>query len=252
MNLYEKIPQEFERILIVGNHNLFEKNLASCLKHVDFKCYHCKFSDMISSIKHNRIDVVIFDGLNDFDVNEFLIDNFLEIQNLEVHKFIFLESGNKIYLNSENETPYSVYKKLIPANDICQKMLAIEDVISKLPNYVVFRISEIYGPFVKFGIIHNIASKKLHCTNLGLVDFIYEGDIISAIEIAIQADSIGIFDIASGKSISVEDVAKKMGMRITSSNDKNIIYNCDNFRFYKWEPLIKLDLGLKTTLKLKK
>ena len=165
-------------------------------------------------------------------------------------KIVVLENGNELYQESTS-LPFSVFKKLKFKNERSRNANKNEEIIKNgTANYIIFRISEIYGPNVRFGLIYELFHKNKITICDGERDFIYEGDLIYAIERAVQCDATGIFDIASGKSIKMKtlismiDETRKKKINILRKKEK-FIYNCENFKYFKWMPLVDIDAGLK-------
>lgn len=176
-------------------------------------------------------------------------------------KIILIENGLDLYLNSENEIPFSVYSKMIPKNEICKILLDVENrILESKKNHVIFRTSEVYGISSPQCNIEKLlfAKNEIEFEN-STHDFIYDGDVINAIEIALRKDVTGIFDIASGISIQMRQVAEiikkirniEFDIKWKRKNLK-IVFNCENFKYYKWEPLVNLETGLKTLLALRR
>jgi hypothetical protein len=247
-----------KNILIIGNGNLFEKFLTECLVERDYKVFHKKNSyELTKFLTLNKIDVVILNFLQQYENHEDLIPDILTSN---FKKFILLEDGIDLYTNSLNTLPYSVYKKVVPKNKKCKHIKAIEDLIFQMKqNSIVFRISEIYGPHIHYGIIFDLMHKNSTFVIGGKRDFIYEGDVIHAVEIGIEANANGIFDIANGKSIKIKEelLPKILKCRIhkpqLEMKRKKFFteFNCENFKFYKWQPLVSIDAGLQIMKKTK-
>jgi nucleoside-diphosphate-sugar epimerase len=173
-----------------------------------------------------------------------------------------LENALDLYLNSKNELPFSVYSKVVPKNEICERYLEIENlIVQSKKQYVILRISEMYGISEPASLIEQLLTLKEGEFENSQHDFIYDGDVINAIEISLRKEVMGLFDIASGQSIELRkivDLIKKIG-RITDDfnirwkrKKQDIAFNCNNFKFYKWEPLVPIDMGLKALLSLKR
>jgi len=185
-----------------------------------------------------------------------------EVLESDIKKVILLENALDLYLNSKNDIPFSVYTKIIPKNKICEKHLSIEKkIVESKKKYVIFRVSEIYGLSTPYSLVDQLlfANDGVEFEN-STHDFIYDGDVISAIEVSLRKEVSGIFDIASGCSIDLKDLVeliKKM-RKIKElfinwkRKRKNIVFNCENFKFYKWEPLVNIETGLQTLLSFRR
>ena len=242
-----------KRILLLSKKDSFSKHIELCLK-------QDKLNVNLSEtyIEKENPSVVI--------VNLFAFDESIEQQlhlvlKSNVDKVIVLENALSLYLNSKNPIPFSVYTQLCPCNEICERCLEIEKkIIESNKKYVIFRISEMYGASVS----QNLVEKMLF-TNEGEFensshDFIYDGDVISAIEIALRKEVVGLFDIASGQTIELKklvDLIKKLRLIknldiVWKRRKTEVSFNCDNFKYYKWEPLVNIELGLKTLYLLRR
>jgi len=237
-------------VLILGKTQKFNKNLSSCLGE-NHKIYiKNNFTRINRFFSSKKIDVVVFNVFNrkigiKKDLEKILKYNF--------KKFIFLEDAEEIYFNSKNPIPYSVYEKIEPKNKKCERRLEIEEfIVGKKKNSVIFRVSDIYGPNINFGIIYDLLYRNKISLSMGKRDFLYEGDLIQAIEVATETDANGIFDLAFGESVKIKSQLirfikkyRKKNIKIDFSKRKNLEYNCENFKFYKWKPVVKLEVGLK-------
>jgi nucleoside-diphosphate-sugar epimerase len=242
--------KRFKNVLVIGHNNKFEKLMVECFS--PHYTVHTKVNmHNLEEIKRNNIDVIVFDALNK---RKELKKEIQVLSELPVQKIVYLEDASQIYVNSKNIIPYSVYKKVIPKNRRCARLRNNEEkLLRNKAEVVIFRISEMFGPHVNYGAIHDLLNKN-HSTLLnGKRDFIYEGDVIHAIEVALETDAMGIYDIASGRSIRVKDDLIDLINKYRHRNAKvkfrrkrkvNLVYNCENFKFYKWAPLVTLESGL--------
>jgi len=246
-----------KRSIILGSMNSFEKNIGKCLNDNGIAI---KFLTEIpvefkKVIDQYKIDSVIINAINK---RKNILKELEIISKNEIKKVVLLENGCDLYLNSKNKLPYSVYKPVITKSLICKKMLETEKTVNQdFSEHVIFRVSDVYGPSVNYGLIYDLLTRRKIVLQNCLHDFIYEGDLIHAIEIALREEVSGLFDIASGKSISLKD---NLIVLINMLRRKHIIVkwkkcskdfecNCENFKFYKWEPLVNLEMGLKASLR---
>lgn len=238
-----------KKVTIISERAPFIDNLIFCLEQDSFKV---SVTNRVKKVMDSD-SYVIFNLLNWRENANSEID--LILQN-KVKKVILLEDAGLLYLNSHNKLPYSVYTSVKPKNKICQDILDLENkiVCSDIP-HVIFRISEIYGPTVNFGMIHDLIRGKIKILSHSQRDFVYEGDVIYAIEIALKNGVTGIFDIANGTATPLTDLIdiinefKKKNINVGfRSRSRDLIYNPDNFKFYKWIPLVGLRTGLQVTI----
>ena len=223
-------------------------------------------------LEHKKYNVSIIHSINNIEKCDFFIYfNYLYKENFDIElksilekicdstKIIFIENSLDIYLNSEMKQPFSTFKILKPKNEISRKIIDIETLIKNRENYTIFRVSELYGKYIKFGLIWNILHHKTTIIDKDTRDFLYDGDLIHALEVAIESNSTGIYDIASGIKVKTDknfidliNCYKKCQLKNSRKKKiKKYIYNCENFKFYKWEPLVQLQTGLNTMINKK-
>ncbi len=132
----------------------------------------------------------------------------------------------------------------------------------------IFRLSNIYGPYQNFNnspflvpskIMQAITEKKIEVFNLTpRRDWIYAEDAATAIVRALEVPCEGIYNLASGNAVSVEDIIKvianELGASYTSLNKPTSgpqdMY-CDISKITKtlsWYPTTELTDGIKKTV----
>jgi hypothetical protein len=241
-------------VFLLGNKNNFTRHIERCLK-----------EDLLEVETNSKLPLKELPGItivNLFDMCEKIEEQLYELLNSETRKVIILENALNLYLNSKNELPYSVYTKVIPKNEVCERCLEIERrVVESKKQHVIFRISEMYGFSMPGSLVEQLlfASSDSEFENSSH-DFIYDGDVISAIEVSLRKEVSGLFDIASGQSIEmrklfelIKRARKDRYLEVKWKRKKlEVAFNCDNFKFYKWEPLVTIEMGLKTLLTIKK
>jgi dTDP-4-dehydrorhamnose reductase len=237
-------------ILVFGESSKFNKYLCACLEHTVIFKEKIKLENI-----EQKIDIVIFNSIR----NAIKQDELEKILAYDFDKFIFIEDAKDLYLNSKIKPPFCVYKKILSKNNKSKKFLICEETIKRLkPNCVIFRVSEIYGHHIDFGTIHDLLSKRKLMIERGKRNFLYEGDLIQAIEVAVEVDAKGIFDLASEETVCINEEFietinryRKKPLRIRFRNKKiNITYTCENFKYYSWEPCTKLVVGLNAIKRL--
>jgi len=233
-------------ILVHSPNFVFKKYVKLCLE------YDGEHNVSFTQNKNTTVAIIDFINLKETQKLFYLIED------KTIKKIIFLESGSDLYLNTNCKLPFSVYEQFEPVKEHAYRTLEIE---SKLKDsnkrYVIFRVAELYGPNIRYGLIHDLFHGNYLKINDGYRDFIYEGDLISAIDIVINNDIIGKFNIGSGRRTKIDyliDLVKNYRKsNIIIDVDKNIKiyieYKCDNFKYYKWEALIQIETGLRTIKK---
>lgn len=241
------------KIFILSNQSRFSKHINSCLIEDSLE------SDLgpLLPLKYDPTTIIV----NLYELRENVEKEIDEVLESKIKKIILIENALDLYLNSKNSLPFSVYSKLIPKNEICEKYLSIEKkIIESKKQYVIFRVSEIYGLSIPNSLVEQLLFVKSGEFENSTRDFIFDGDVISAIEIALRREVSGVFDIASGQSIELRKLVELIKHARQDSDldiqwkrkKLEIAFNCDNFKFYKWEPLVNLEVGLKTLLSFRR
>jgi len=244
-------------VVFISSNSGLETALKKCFEEKEWNFYECSsITKSFHNFFEHKIDAVILDCFKK-------LKTIAEIKILlkeNIKKIIVLENGNNYYLNNNVEPPYSVYKEFKLKNKLSRDIRKIENIIKeKINKCTFFRISELYGPNINLGLIYRLFHEKKITLNEGVRDFVYEGDLIHAIEIALVEETFGIFDIANGKSEDLKEKVVKLvnkyrknELKVRWRSKENILYNCENFKYYKWEPLVNIEIGLKTSKKLTK
>jgi hypothetical protein len=241
-----------KKILLLGQNNEVSEHIRMCLQE---DALDVEFSD--SFLDQIEPDIVI---INLFNFDEDIEVQLSHVLESNVEKIILLENALDLYLNSKNKLPFSVYSQLIPSNEVCERYLEIErKIIESKKQHVIFRISEMYGLSSPQSLVEKLLFASSGEFENSSHDFIYDGDVISAIEISLRKEVNGMFDIASGHSIELRklmELIKKMRQiedEIKWKRKKlEIAFNCNNFKFYKWEPLVNIEMGLKTLFTIRR
>jgi len=133
---------------------------------------------------------------------------------------------------------------------------------------ITFRLSNIYGPHQQFQdspflvpskIVEGLTEGKITVFNLQPKrDWIYAGDAAAAIVRSLDSDLIGIYNLASGKGISVEEIvaeiAEQLGVKYASLEKPTTgptNFYCDISKLTNelgWRPTTALKEGLTTTI----
>lgn len=243
-----------KNVLILGQNNRLETFVALCLKEAGCKVKtltDIQSTKLIDFLKAESIDVVL---INLFRRRRTILRDLDLIAACDIRKVVAFEDAYDVYLNSKNKQPFSVFEPLKPRNERCKEYITIEESISdRFDEFVVFRTSQIYGPHVDSGIINDLFTKKRISLENGLHDFLYEGDFIHAVEIGLRRDVVGFFDVVSGKSVDLKRTVVPLANEFRNRNllvrwrdgKSNFVSGCENFRFYKWEPLVSLRTGFR-------
>lgn len=132
----------------------------------------------------------------------------------------------------------------------------------------IFRLSNIYGPYQSFidspflvpsKIMQAITDKKIEVFNLTpRRDWIYAEDAALAIVRALDVPCEGVYNLASGKAVSVDDIIKEIATELSASytslnkptNGPQDMY-CDISKITKtlsWHPTTELADGISKTI----
>ena len=141
-----------------------------------------------------------------------------------------------------------------------QKIFSLKEL-----NYYIFRISAPYGPNQKARtVIRIFIENALNRKNIFVFgrgkrqqDFTYVDDIIKAVLMALKSDKYGVYNIASGKPISMSDLARLIkGLVKSDSNIRNfeIVDPQESYKAYinikkakesfGWSPTYDIRMGL--------
>ena len=286
MNLVDFFVKESNHYLV-----LCDKNIDNLKKYSNFDKVSIKQIDYINNINFDdvltNIDIVYnlistcVPGNNDFNLKKDIAENSIPMINCldscvknNVKKIIFLSSGGAIYGNinkccsEKDETnPISSYglQKLL-----LEKIIFLYNYRFGL-DYNVIRLSNPYGPFQKpnrgQGVINTFLFNIYNDKTLNIFgdgsnvrDYIYIKDAIKMITNVSFSNTNGIFNIGSGKGMSINDliiiisniVGKKPIIKYESSRINDVKVNTLDINKYKKEfgdpTLTPFELGIKETL----
>lgn len=192
---------------------------------------------------------------------------------LNIKKFIFVSSGGAIYSGARivptpedyPAHPSSLYGL---ANLILERLLKEYYKMYKL-NLIILRLSNIYGPrqwekgvipsFIK-QILRN-KSPIISGDGKQTRDFIYIDDVVRALLIAAKTKKTGIFNVGSGREISINELFKEiteiLNIKIKPSyhfteekeETQRSVLNCSKIKKeLDWEPRVDLKKGLERTI----
>ena len=188
----------------------------------------------------------------------------------EYHKKLIFSSSREVY-GSADYLPVDLDHKPKPENPYSASKISGESLILSYGknfnlNYVIFRLSNVYGYSDKGRVIPIFIERALKNQNLILfgnkkiIDFIYINDVILAFLEVIENNKVKneIINIGSGKSTKLKELAKLV-IKLTDSKSRIIIKperigEVDRFiagigetqKILKnWKPEIDLETGLK-------
>jgi UDP-glucose 4-epimerase len=217
-----------------------------------------------------KIDDPLFDNALNIFASFRKILNFCYISNIQ--KFIFISSGGAIYSEAqytpsrENHVPCpsSLYGL---ANFFLEKLLEEYSKIHKL-NYIILRLSNVYGPKQwESGIIPSLIKHALKSAppiingdGEQTRDFLYIEDAVRALLVAAKTKKGGIYNVASGQEISLNQLFRKiteiLNIKLKPQyrfneelGPRRSVLNISKIKKeLRWRPKINLKKGLEKTV----
>lgn len=275
-----------KRVKVLALDN-FSTGKSENLKYYDGSVEHCDildFSDLETVFSKFRPNAVIHlaaqsaittawdNPEKDMRVNIEGTVNVIKLcKQYETRKIVFSSTSavygkNGFFSSNEGDgcdpdTPYGV-----------SKMAAEQYIRILFPNHIILRYANVYGPrqvpigenqLVARALSHFIKSTPFNVIGDGKQkrDYVYVGDIARANFLAVTATNAkGVFNVASGKSVSVNDVLQEIeyAMNISYRWEKspqkdirgNVYLNGDKFqRVFGWKPSVNLENGIESTVK---
>jgi UDP-glucose 4-epimerase len=157
------------------------------------------------------------------------------LSTLKNKKLVFFSTA-AVYGESKNDKPHRVSDDCNPINDYGFYKLEIEEYIKEnFKDFIIIRISNVYGgedsaryvqqifrDHIKQGKSIIINSNK---ANQILRDFIPVDDYVNKLKTLIKKNQNGIFNLSSGKGVSLEDLISEIAIEEGKSIDQiEIIY----------------------------
>ncbi len=205
---------------------------------------------------------------NDKDIylkNINIINNFLNIcKKVNPKKIIFLSSAGSIYpqnlnnhnlIEEDNPSPISTYGKL---KLLAERLITLFSEVYKI-DHIILRISSAYGYDKRFsdqGVINKwlfnaITNQplKIYNSKISEINFISFDQISQAIMCSVEKEIIGIYNIGTDKSMSLQEIINKI-IKITKKeifleqiNNDCRFFNLNTQKFYDYTDLnFKLNL----------
>jgi UDP-glucose 4-epimerase len=241
----------------------------------DFKSLNSKISIKIDAVIHFAALADIVPSITNpekyFESNIVGTKNVIEyVKNKKIKKLVYAASSScygipKKYPTSENENidakyPYALTKKI--GEDLIMHW-------SKVYNFeaISLRLFNVYGPRARtsgtYGAVFGVfLSQKINNKPLTIVgdgsqsrDFTYVTDVVDAVIKSIKLRGSHIINIGTGKSITINYIAKKLSNKFTyipkrpGEPDVTLANISKAKKILKWKPRIKINEGLKFMLK---
>tara|TARA_B100000886_G_C20406116_1_gene484866 strand:- start:243 stop:1043 length:801 start_codon:yes stop_codon:yes gene_type:complete len=259
-------------LYITGASGFIGKNLIKSLKkkNIFHYCVSRKKTEFDNTIelknykdlepKKNSILIHLAENNNISEV-DLLGKNYIN-NNVNTLKLLLKKNWkHAVYISSvmveQNLNKGLIYKK---SKKACEKIIL---------EYggTILRMTNLYGPYMSDVNIFSDIIKQLNNQSITLKnpnairDFLWIDDAVEAIILAIKKTPGGIYNIASGKLISVEEIVKHF-LKIHSNGIKNIISTQKNENDYfsaidiektkldlNWKPNFTIQTGIKKLLK---
>lgn len=215
-----------------------------------------------------------FESPYDFYLHNYITTlNILERARISKAKVIFFSSylyGHPDYLPVDENHPLKPHNPYAESKLICEKLCEGYARDFDVP-VIIFRPFNIYGTGQNSSFLIPMIIEQLKSGNIQLKDsrprrdFIYIQDVVSAVMLAIEANSIGfdIFNLGSGQSYSIEELiniltkSSKIPVKVNFSNEsrKGEVLEtvaCTNKikLLLNWNAKTTLNDGIKTILDL--
>ena len=243
-HLVDELIERGHKVTIIDNLSTGEKeNLNPKAKFYNLDIRDFQISDIFEKEKpqiifHLAAQVNIEESLNNpiknAEINILGSLNVLEnCRKNNIEKIIFSSSGGAIYGETDiTPTPESHLSNPLSPYGIGK--LTIEKYLNYYCNNfnlssVFLRYSNVYGPRQKEGVVPIFCNKMLNGEKIIINDdgeqtrdFIFVKDAVSANILSMEKDKLGVFNISSGKEITINTVFDKLNDLIGLNSEKNI------------------------------
>jgi len=283
----DRLIEDGHQVVIVDNLSTGKKENIN----LKAKFYQIDISDaeLLDIFKEEELEVVfhlaaqidirksVADPIEDAKTNILGSLNLLEnCKKFNIKKVVFISTGGAIYGDADIVPTPEEYSAL-PVSPYGVAKLSVEKYLNYYYqifglNYVVLRLANVYGPrqdpLGEAGVVAifcNKLSKNEQPTIYGdgkqTRDYVFVEDIVNAGILALKQDKIGIFNVGTGKEISVnelfQELARIIGIKIESIHKPLRIgeqqRSCLDYSKIKqelgWEAKYSLEQGLSKTIK---
>jgi len=251
--------------IVDGNDVRDIKVLRAMMKNVDYVFHFAAIASVEESINKPK-ETMDHNILGTYNVLKAAIDNNV--------KRVLFSSSAAVY-GDINQVPIKEDFKLNATSPYAISKIVSENLLDKFKvehnlNSIYLRYFNVYGPNqnIKYSpVIPVFIRKALNNENITIYgdgkqtrDFIYIGDVNRANIIAMETEASGVFNIGSGKSINIENLAKLI-IKLTGSESKivyeepregDIIDSVANIekanKILGFEPKYSLEEGVKETI----
>lgn len=273
MNLMPRLSQSYD-VLAIGT-TASPPPIASKridLTRTDFSFLKNLSPDYVVHLAGYSSPQLSSDHTNTMQLNGAITVQFLEaLRKKNVKKFIFMSTA---LLYADSEVPVSEDSPLNRTrNAYCASKALAEDACMKLMEkgfpITIFRASNMYGPHQRWKdrptlipqiIVQAIRERRITILNTTPIrDWLYVDDACDAIMKALTSPATGIFNLGSGKGVSVGDIVsliQKMSPCTVTNLQKKVngpkMVVCDIHKITEetgWKPTTVLKDGLRKTYK---
>lgn len=285
-NLADKLIEDGHKVIIIDN--LFsgkKENINKKAKLYKIDICSSKINQVFGKEKpevifHLAAQINVKESIKnptiDAEINILGAINILEncITN-KVKKVVFASSGGAVY-GEANIIPTPETYLEFPLSPYGIAKLTTEKYLNYYYNvfnlpFIALRFANVYGPRQsakgEAGVVATFCDKLLanqkpiiNGDGKQTRDFVYVGDVVEALILAINSKKVGIFNIGTGKETNIKNLFKKI-IEITNSSCKETYKpvkieeqkrSCLNYskasRELKWRPKYNLDQGLLKTI----
>ena len=257
-------------LIISGHDGFIGSNFCKILKKNNIKFvkfyYKKKYKNLLKFTHFYHFDFEIKIKENSLIENRKKLLKILKLCVENQIKLIFPSTCTYLY-DKKNKR---VSQKIFPLNKYAQSKIQCENEILKYKkkfnlNFLILRIFNVYGtkinnrgviPSLVLKLKKNKILKLKHSKNIR--DFIHINDLLRLLLKTIIVNKNGVFEVGSGKTISIKDLAYKI-IKIFKYKSKLIIikpymskknyFSKSNInktiKAFSWKPRVKLEEGLK-------
>ena len=207
----------------------------------DLETYSAKNLDTIFHCAFNRGNEI-----DRHSLGKFLTDNVIltqELVKIPHKKFIFISTVD-IYPKTKSSVSEDCQIQVKLLNEPYQvtKYISENIVTQTCKNYLIVRLSALLGKYSKPNSLSKIRKNEnaeLTLTPNSNFNYVLHLDVARFLEIAIQKDLTGIYNIASSENITISEVAKHLDKKVNFGSFFYNVGNVNNAKAASVYPLIE-------------
>lgn len=259
-----------QRVLLIGSEGFLGKYVQKILRTENLDCLLVPNEKIFFDLLKNRfifdtIDTVVWTAGKATpllaEIDPYCVDHeykmwksLLKVIPINT-RVIFISSAGSIY-DSTGDLISHEESKISPSNKYGILKIRMEEaLIESRENFVILRVTNLYGPKQKIGrglgvigewinSIQNNNSIHVFGSLMNSRDFIYVSDVVNAINLSIITDIKGIYNIGSGVSSTLNEVVNIL--RTVHFENFDLIFS-DNRSFDRKKVNISVDKFIKAT-----